>query len=1121
MPEIAALTAESESLIARFEAAWLGGNRPNVLLALEPCIAQDRSLLLRELIHADLEFRLKAGEEASTEDYVRQFPELAQDQSNAIRELIESEVRLRRRFGRPPIPDQLKDRFPDIFPISHETESSAVDQTITSLTAKSNEVEFASILSKPGASENKKIGQYVVQGQLGAGGMGIVFRALDPKLNRPVALKVMRPELAADPMARARFLREAESQAAVEHEYIVPIYQIGENEGVPFLAMPLLKGESLETRFQSGKPLPLPTVVQIALQLAEGLAAAHAGGLIHRDVKPSNVWLETDSIGQFRRARLLDFGLARRDSGETALTGTGVAIGTPAYMAPEQARGNADQRSDLFSFGCVLYQMATGRRPFQGNNIVAVVAAIATDIPLSVKVNSPTVPDKLADLIDRLLSKDPSNRPASAAEVAAELVIVTAALAKRGLVAETQSVMNATTEQDLQKQIVVDPTDTPQPSRWSQPKFRKWMRIVFASVAITLLGGFVLFAGTIIRIATNKGELFIETTDADVEVTVKGDNVIVYDKVKDRRFVLTAGEYEVEVREGGDGGLRFETKRFSITRGGVETFKAVLQPKVRAPDGKAPDPAPKLSIPKEKVTPIVETTEKIGNEQKAAEWVLSLGGKIRIFSAGQLVEIAATKDLPREDWQLIEVNLGGIYENEGGNPNVTDVGLAHLRGLPNLTALGLNGTLVTDAGLEHLQALPNLRSLGLNDTAVSDAGLAHLKNLTKLRNLHLTSDQRVTGTGLRHLQGLANLIELHLSCSRLDDAGLEFVKMMKNLRVLSIGSTRVTNAGLNHLKDLSSLTEIILDHNQVSDDGLAHLKNLSQLNNLGLIGAKVSDDGLVHLKTLSNLTKLVLNENKGITGSGLKHLKTLTNLTELHLAHSNVDDSGLAHIETLTNLRLLGLAGTRVTNAGLSHLKGLNNLMRIDLPSVVDNSGVEHLKTLTNLRELILDDTQVSDEGLLYLKPLTKLSYLRLINTQVSDIGIKHLQQFTRLEVLHLSSTRVTDDGLDSLKPLQNLRELHLWSLRVGDTGLAKLQTLTNLQYLQIGRTQVSDAGLEYLKSLTKLTELHLYETQVSDKGLANLKVMTSLRKLGLNNTKVTTAGIRQLALDLPNCEIR
>ena len=294
------------------------------------------------------------------------------------------------------------------------------------------------------------------------------------------------------------------------------------------------------------------------------------------------MWLEADSTGQFRRARLLDFGLARRDTGEVDLTGTGVAIGTPAYMAPEQARGDSDQRSDLFSFGCVLYQMTAGRRPFQGKNILAVAAAIATEIPLSVKVNSPSIPLALADLIDRLLTKDPSNRPKSAAEVAAELAILATALASRGLAEETQPVMKATTGPDLHTEFVVDSTGTPLLSLLAQAKGRKWMRIVFTTVAVSLLGGFVLFAGTIIRIATNKGELLIETNDPNVEVTVKGDNATVYDKVRDRRFVLTAGEYEVEVREEGDGGLRFDTKRFSITRGGKETFNALLQPKVRA-----------------------------------------------------------------------------------------------------------------------------------------------------------------------------------------------------------------------------------------------------------------------------------------------------------------------------------------------------------------------------------------------------------------------------------------------------------------------------------------------------------------------------------------------------------
>jgi tRNA A-37 threonylcarbamoyl transferase component Bud32 len=264
-----------------------------------------------------------------------------------------------------------------------------------------------------------RLGQYRVLKLLGQGGMGMVFQAEDSQLRRLAALKVMRPEFTAHDQARARFLREARAAAALKHDHIVTIYQVGEEGGVPFLAMEFLGGKSLEEWLRPDRRASIPETLTIAKQIARGLAAAHSAGLIHRDVKPANIWLEAPR----GRVKLLDFGLARLAAGEfTALTQDGAVLGTPAFMAPEQARGEAvDARCDLFSFGCVLYRMVTGRLPFQGNTVYAVLAAVASETPPAVRSLNPGVPPRLAGLIDRLLAKSPAARPASAQEVLKDL----------------------------------------------------------------------------------------------------------------------------------------------------------------------------------------------------------------------------------------------------------------------------------------------------------------------------------------------------------------------------------------------------------------------------------------------------------------------------------------------------------------------------------------------------------------------------------------------------------------------------------------------------------------------------------------------------------------------------
>jgi serine/threonine protein kinase len=274
-----------------------------------------------------------------------------------------------------------------------------------------------------------RLGQYRLLKKLGAGGMGIVFLAEDALLHRKVALKMMLPQFVAKPGAKERFLREARAAASIEHDHIVPIFQVGEDNGTPFLAMQFLKGEPLDACLAREGRLPVAEALRIARGMAEGLAAAHANNLIHRDIKPSNVWLEarTDGINVGSpapsRVRLLDFGLARTVDDTSQLTQAGQIIGTPAFMAPEQARGDqVDGRADLFSLGCVLYGMLTGQAPFRGTNTLSLLTALVLETPQTPTVVNFDIPKEVSDLTMRLLSKDLADRPESAAAVATAIV---------------------------------------------------------------------------------------------------------------------------------------------------------------------------------------------------------------------------------------------------------------------------------------------------------------------------------------------------------------------------------------------------------------------------------------------------------------------------------------------------------------------------------------------------------------------------------------------------------------------------------------------------------------------------------------------------------------------------
>ncbi|MCA9219099.1 MAG: serine/threonine protein kinase, partial [Planctomycetales bacterium] len=317
-------------------------------------------------------------------------------------------------------------------------------------------------------------------------------------LKRRVALKVMRPGLASNTASRQRFMREAQAMAALEHEHIVHINQVGEDRGVPFLAMQYLLGETLDDRLNRDGKLTVTDAVRIGREVAEGLAEAHRRGLIHRDIKPSNVWLE----GTRGRVKILDFGLARAAQEETQLTHTDNIVGTPAYMSPEQASGTqVDGRSDLFSLGCVLYRMCTGQQPFQASNTTGLLLAVMNHDPLPPQQLESELPIELSQLIVRLLEKKPEGRPATADAVVGELRMIESLC--------------------TQQPSPILTTSSPQPVRWQKP------------LALGLLALLAIIAGTvIIRITNNDGSITELRTTA-VEVAVETD-----------------GQTRVEVKEG-------------------------------------------------------------------------------------------------------------------------------------------------------------------------------------------------------------------------------------------------------------------------------------------------------------------------------------------------------------------------------------------------------------------------------------------------------------------------------------------------------------------------------------------------------------------------------------------
>jgi predicted ATPase len=369
--------ARLDALCDRFEAAWKAGGRPRLEDYLAGTPDRERAAVAWDLLRVEAHYRRLAGEELRPADYLKRLPLLTPE-----------EVALALREG-------------------------PVASTRPEAPAGSGEPDVS---APPG---------YELLEELGRGGMGVVYKARDTRLGRPVALKFLRPGYTRDPEALRRFRREAQTASALNDPHICTVYALNEHRGQPYLALEFIDGQML--RGLVGQARPLAELLPLVGQVAQALAVAHAAGIVHRDIKPENLIVRPDGLVKvldFGLARLLSAGAVKAPAQSDLATDPGALIGTLRYMAPEQARGEAvDAAADVFALGLVLYELATGQHPFPADSEHAVLQAIVRDTPVPPARLNPEVPPGLEALIQEMLDKDPRRRP-SAAEVAAALAEV-------------------------------------------------------------------------------------------------------------------------------------------------------------------------------------------------------------------------------------------------------------------------------------------------------------------------------------------------------------------------------------------------------------------------------------------------------------------------------------------------------------------------------------------------------------------------------------------------------------------------------------------------------------------------------------------------------------------------
>lgn len=892
---------------------------------------------------------------------------------------------------------------------------------------------------KPPEAEDElgRLGGYRILKVMGVGGMGVVFLAEDPRLKRQVALKAMKPAVAASHDAKERFLLEARATAAIEHDNIVSIYQVGEDDGIPFIAMRYLQGESLQTKLSREEKLAPLEVARIGKQVALGLAEAHEKGLIHRDIKPDNIWLQQKT----NRVKILDFGLARLHSEDTALTQTGMVLGTPKYMAPEQAKGEmVDHRCDLFSLGSVLYHLVSGQAPFTAKNVTGTLIKVSQADCIPIGELCPQLDAELAALITRLLSLDPDDRPAHGTEVVQALDAIETRL--------NLAVQSAALSEDSRK----------------PPRNRRLT--AFGGLAAIILLGVILY-----RIQTNNGTITVELADESIAAKLTTSGVIIEDG--DRKWTLNIGDSEplpagdtysarlpkdsgLMLTVTDDNGAELDTGKFQIRRNGKVLVKVTASvPSVAATETEA----------RSSSTP--STSGK--------NWALEFDGKgdfVRINSIAfqnkaRPVTIEATVRLRSYAHGTVARGIGPAV-----SPSlwISPVGTARCALHFKSSTLKPTGLPIATNQVCHLALSWDGQKPSMFINGVMD------KSKVELENKGWAGGENVLFIG-----------------------GFQSDYFLDGI----IDEVRISNVG-RYTKDFTPEKRFENDEHTLAlyhfDEGQGDvLKDSSGNGHHGkIVGAKwvrvdeelkVMNDQSTEPNSLYDyerqVAEWVLNHQGSVFLTYLPFEAKSEEEFQSAIHQDRVFDFKTVRVGELQDLpdREFIVSGVSLrkrplTEEDLRSLEGLHALKSLDLErSGVTDDTLSAIQEMLDLKRLLLSHTQITDKGFALLKHLPQLESISLGRTLVTADGMRVLSQLPNLRVINFSGRMLTEETVPVLKQVPRLREFFVYDLTDESLGrIAQMENLTQLEILNVDNSYTENALQQVANSLPNC-KIYVHET--------------------------------------------
>lgn len=983
--------------------------------------------------------------------------------------------------------DELKSFITDSLP--PQVNPNDGEQVVSALLGSNKLTPFQLERLREGKVEGLVLGNYVLLAKLGAGGMGVVFKARHRRMKRDVALKVLPESLTKSPDAVARFHREVEAAARLQHPNIAAAFDADDAAGVHFLVMEFVDGPDLSRYVKQHGPLPLPHAIALCIQAARGLAHAHKLGVVHRDIKPGNMLV--DSHGTLK---ILDMGLAHLQTEQgtdgvdlTELTQSGRVMGTVDYMAPEQAvdAKRADHRADIYSLGCTLHYLVTGRPLSPEGSITQKLLWHQNEAVPDLSSYCPASTPQLDATLAAMLAKRPDDRPQSMTELAHAL-------------------------EECLSQITAGGKELPAPLAGPLAQVD-----ISPSMYGSTLGGRTTFAD--IHRAT--------TAAALTPVAKKGKTVWLAAVAV---CLLLAGGAVVAM----------------MMAGGKDDSNADAAPAPPLPG--APGDPPAIVARKEDRKPELIVPER--PEDKALDRIFALAGNLTVATNEGIAPttIKTRAELPQPPYQVRSVKLDGAAVDAGvltmlealpsvqslslANSTVKDADLPALASLKSLTSLDLSRTSVGDTGADALGRLASLTDLNLSGTRTTSNGLRSLESLRNLDRL-LLADTNVDDAAVANLKALSALRHLVLSGAKISADGFNALATSNpDLEIIWDGP----DAERQVARKLMEKGAVVHVRPLAAGDAAAPVEVRRTVDlpagRFAVVEADLSgrtaigDADMKLVARLKSLTRLNL-DGTGVTAAGLQSLHSLATLKKLDLGALQVNKTATALLaQALPNCEISHDAtNQRGTAQWVIEQGGSVTVATPEGEQLRDVTEAELLpKGPFDLREVVLADKgTVTDADLAKFRGLAQLQLLNLSGTGVSDQGLHNLSGCTGLRVLDLSRTKITPDAGSTLAALRLLRQLYLAGTPIDGTALRLLVRMPELSHLSLVQTKVSNADLAHLRGLPKLTWLSLDGTRLDDGAIEHLRELKKLQELGIVGTAVTDAGVEQLRLALPSCRLR